>query len=707
MRPAPLLPVSPLAGWVRFAGVLLLLLAACPARAQTERPRETPDSTGSDERVLEDAAERDENDAENLADLLDELRARPLDINTATAAELAGIPAFSALVAGRIVAYRTDRGRFASLPELQQVPGVTEQVYAEARPFLFIGPRGRAAQRRASPYPAVPSLRALRDDLRLDVAQRYGRRLGTSRAERDTAYEGTPERIATRIRLSSGRRLTLAVTLDKDPGERFAWRPETNTYGYDHVTASLALSRFGRAERLVAGDFTASFGQGLVMWRSGGIGKSRDATRGVARSGAGLAGTAASEENRFFRGAGATVLLTPRVSVTAFGSFRTLDATVGGDSSASAFGTTGLHRTESELARKDALEARMAGGAMRYRVGRVEVGAVGAATRFGRPVDPGDDAYRRFAFRGTSTYAASVFGNAAVGGTLVYGELARDADGAFAGTGGVQMGFGRGNEAVLAVRSFSRRFVSLHGDVFGERGGAPANEQGLYAGVRFRATPRVTVQAYADGYRFPWLRYITPRPTSGLDLLASAEHRPHAWLTYYALVRSETREEGARVADAFGREFASVRPETRTSGRLHGEYRFSRRALLRARVEGVRFHADGERALYGFVLYQDVQVEPARPLTLSLRLALFDTDGYDARVYAYEQDLRYSFSVPALSGRGTRAYALARYRLGGPLTLEARYSETRFEDVTSVGSGLDAIPGRTQRDVRVQLLARF
>ena len=68
--------------------------------------------------------------------------------------------------------------------------------------------------------------------------------------------------------------------------------------------------------------------------------------------------------------------------------------------------------------------------------------------------------------------------------------------------------------------------------------------------------------------------------------------------------------------------------------------------------------------------------------------------------------MRYGFSVPALSGRGTRAYVLAR-AARGRLSAEARYAVTRFDDAETVGSGLDTIAGPRGRDVTVQLLARL
>ena len=50
--------------------------------------------------------------------------AGPIDVNTATAAELQALPGIGPSLAAAIVAHRTEHGPFGSLDELQEVPGI-------------------------------------------------------------------------------------------------------------------------------------------------------------------------------------------------------------------------------------------------------------------------------------------------------------------------------------------------------------------------------------------------------------------------------------------------------------------------------------------------------------------------------------------------------------------------------------------------------
>ena len=110
----------------------------------------------------------------------------------------------------------------------------------------------------------------------------------------------------------------------------------------------------------------------------------------------------------------------------------------------------------------------------------------------------------------------------------------------------------------------------------------------------------------------------------------------------------------------------------------------------------------------GFMIYQDLVFKPKIiPLKAQIRLAFFDTDNYDTRIYAYENDVLYAFSVPAYSGRGLRYYFNLSYRINRNFTVWLRFSQTYFVDRDVISSGLAEIDGRTRSEIKVQLRAKF
>ena len=89
----------------------------------------------------------------------------------------------------------------------------------------------------------------------------------------------------------------------------------------------------------------------------------------------------------------------------------------------------------------------------------------------------------------------------------------------------------------------------------------------------------------------------------------------------------------------------------------------------------------------GFIAYQEAAIKPLSfPITATARYAIFDTDGFDTRVFAFETDLFSAVSIPALSGRGSRAYLNLSWRVNKWLRLEGRVEQTnQVRDVTSSG----------------------
>ncbi len=103
---------------------------------------------------------------------------------------------------------------------------------------------------------------------------------------------------------------------------------------------------------------------------------------------------------------------------------------------------------------------------------------------------------------------------------------------------------------------------------------------------------------------------------------------------------------------------------------------------------------------------QDVQVTAGK-LKVSTRFALFDTEDYDNRQYAYEKDVLYAFSLPAYNGRGTRQYLLLQYPLGPHLDLWLRYARTQLRDGDTIGSGLEEIHAPHKSEVKAQVRMSF
>ena len=703
-------------------------------------PREVPEDTlavpdeidGRFEALVEDELAGDPTE---LLELLTALRENPLDVNAATAEELAQIPAFTPALAAAVVRYRERNGPFPSLPLLQQVEGVTPDVYLDARPYLAAGPPLAGPVRVAARFPAAPTAREVVGGLRYSGIQRVQRRLDTPAGylgpDSLRVYPGSPARVYTRLQATYRRQVSVNVTLEKDPGEPFRFDGGTNTYGYDYVSAHAAVLDAGRIDALVVGDYVAEFGQGVALWRASGFGKGPDAVQGPVRSGRGLRPYGSVDENNFLRGTALTVAAHPNLYVSAFASRRALDASVLAPDSADVFdpdlppgaltgqvvtslAADGLHRTDRELARKDALDETLVGGGVEGRLstGRVQgrAGVVATRSRFGAPLGAGTRPDELFDFVGSEATVVSVYADAkARAAGHAFGEVV------CAGGRAASAAWPASGPTWAAARTSSSSGATTPRTSRASTGTRSASGTGS-GGTRPGST---SAPASARRRRGPW----TPTSTSigsrssGSTCRArvGAWRRSAAWSTGRAGTSGRTSRPGRRRAKSAwtwrmrspARQSAGspTRRARRSGSTASGDA--SRSLRLRARVEGSRYAEAGEPTQTGSLVYQDVRWQALGWLRSDVRLTLFNTDGYDARLYAFENDLTGVFSIPALSGRGVRGYVLLTAEPVENLVAQVKLAATWFRNVRRVGSGANTVEGGRVRDLGVQVRYRF
>jgi hypothetical protein len=256
----------------------------------------------------------------------------------------------------------------------------------------------------------------------------------------------------------------------------------------------------------------------------------------------------------------------------------------------------------------------------------------------------------------------------------------------------------------MLFRDYGRDFQGLYSVAFSE-GGSPWNERGVYTGIEIRPNRKWNINAYFDQFRFPWLRYQTDAPAAGFDWLAQVNWRPSRGTEIYVRARHQDRARNT-TDDIDGIDF--VVQVAQTNYRVNATYKVSDAVSLRTRVETVDFQSGSAPLEHGFLMYQDIVHRPlSSPLELTLRFALFETDTYNARVYAYENDLVGVFSIPPYYGRGIRWYAMARLTPLRRVDIWLRYGAFIFQDQDVISSGLQEIPGNMRSDLKAQIRWKF
>ena len=256
----------------------------------------------------------------------------------------------------------------------------------------------------------------------------------------------------------------------------------------------------------------------------------------------------------------------------------------------------------------------------------------------------------------------------------------------------------------VLYRNYGNNYHNLFAQPF-QSGNSTPNEEGLYLGFRLLPFRHVSLDISIYHYRYKWLRYRKSRPSIARDYLFQANFNFDRSVSFYFRYRLREKQEDY---EADYRYFTALQNLLRQEFRIQVEYRLSESFVLKNRLETVNIRGTLLASEYGFLFYQDVLFRPPSiPLELTFRFCLFETKSYNSRIYTYENDLLYTFSVPAFFGKGQRYYLLLRYKIIKQLDLRLRISQTFYPDRFSIGSGYDEIDGNKKTELRIQLIGKF
>lgn len=698
----------------QFVGMLVLMLAlGASMRAQDESP---DFRTNEIDQILELISENLESEDIDFTTLLADLQyhlRHPLNLNRAGREDLQRLVVLNDFQIESLLSHRAQTGPLTAIYELQGVQGFDLRLIQAMLPFV------KVTDSRDQPR---FSWRELREEGTHEAFIRYQRVLeemegyapiadSALAASPNARYVGSPARIFTRYRFRYGKHLSAGVTAEKDAGEQFFG--STQPSGFDFYSAHAYLGEYGPVKHAIIGDYQVQFGQGLTFWTGLAFGKSANIAS-IKRTARTITPFVSAEENNFMRGAATTVAL-GKFEVTAFYSNKRVDANlIAADTlddeqiSASTFSSlqsSGFHRTPGELADKDAITEMNTGGHVRYIRDRFQLGGTVAYTKLGGDFQQPEALYRQFEPIGNPYVVAGFDYQLMVRNVLAFGEVAQRMDGGTAFLNGAIISLDPKFDISLLHRHYDAAYHNPRSNAISESS-RNTNEEGLYLGYEATFSRKWRMTGYIDLFQFNWMRFQAKAPTDGHEWLSQLEFRPKRGFTAYLRYRIETKSEGydlgLQPTDQMG-------DHTRQWVRLNWQYALNKQLTLRNRLEFVHVSLPEGHRETGWLIYQDVVFKPAFPSKwqFKLRYALFDTDGYDSRIYAYEHDVLYSFSVPAYYHRGSRGYLIVGYDLFRGADLTLRLAQTYYQNRQTSGSGLNVIDGATRTEVKLQLRVRI
>ncbi len=626
--------------------------------------------------------------SEEAMEQLAEVAASPINLNQTTREELEALPFLTAIQVEQMMEYVYRYAPLRSIGELKMIASLDYYTRQLLEHFVYVGPE--------QPRRVWPKLS--------DVAK-YGRhtfvasgkvplysRKGDQLSD-STGYRGYKYRHDIRYQFNYNDRIKFGLTAAQDAGEPFF--SDRNRMGYDYYSYYVQLRRMGWLEELNLGMYRVQMGMGLVMNTSFNLGKLAT-LQSMGRTTHMLTAHASRSQGDYLRGAAATVRVARRWLLTAFASYRGVDATLNKDSTVRTLLRDGYHRTQTELDKKNNTYETDLGGSIGYRQGTFHVNLNAVYTHFNRQLIPQQVLYKQYAPTGCDFTNVSVdygYNNSRWG---VSGETAVNEQGAIATINTLNWRTTETLTMMFLHRYYDQRYTALHANSFAE-GSSVQNEHGAYLGAKWQPSRAWLLQGYLDYAHFSWARYRVSNASDAFDALLSAGYGGKTWnadVRYRMRIRQRDNSDTKRLENL---------PEHRL--RLRTAFLLSPQLSLQTQADAVCTWADN--AWQRGVMLNEHATWQWRWLTADAHIGWFCTDSYDARLYQYERSLQYDFSFPAYYGRGLRHSLMLQANVGKRLAAVIKYGTTNYFDRSTIGSGLQQISHSSMTDILLQLRVKI
>jgi hypothetical protein len=595
------------------------------------------------------AADEDDPEAVSIfIDRLHELAENPVKINSASETEISRLFFLSDFQVKALADYIHTSGSLVTVYELAAIPGFDKETAIMMEPFLtleniFVNTSDSARWRNS-------------------IISNFSTRNGTS----ENSYSGSPWRILTKYKLSSGG-FSAGLTMEKDPGEKILTGSPPLP---DFLSGNFSYSGTGLIRRVIIGDFSARFGQGTNI--------NTGMRRGISLSSQGYMSAndeirpyTSTDENRFLRGA-AVQLSFKKIDLALFFSANNCDATLGSSTGSSNnitenFYSGGLHNTGSLLNKKDAVNIKAIGASVSYNMNNMKFGLSLTEDKFSLPVMPDtDNPVKLFDFKGTENKLISIDYNSLIKNILLYGEFSVNDSRKYALVQGISLRPSDRLAFNLLFRSYKTGYSSFYANGPGTATNT-SNETGILGNFTFEAAKHLFISGGSDLQYYPWLKYRCSAPSTGMRHELRVRYLPTEKLTleacyYYRL----------SMIDTPGSDGVPDQDEIITrSYKTTVHYSVNDKFKLGARAD---FKLAEPYKSRGMLIFQELSCNFRRiPVTLWVRYCVFNTRDWSSRIYTYENDLLYSYSIPALAGEGSRSYIMARLKISKFAELRIKY----------------------------------
>ena len=608
------------------------------------------------ENIIEIAEElaADEEDPEAVSvfiDRLQELAENPVKINSAREEEISKLFFLSDFQVKALVDYAHTSGQIVSVYELANIPGFDRETVEMIIPFISLEFKMKND---------TDSVR-----WRTSIISNFSEKPGTN----DSSFLGSGWKIVTKYKFTAGG-FSGGLTVEKDPGEKlFSGTPPLP----DFLSAHIAYSGNGVIKRVIIGDYSARFGQGTNI--NTGIRKGISlVSPGYMSASDEIKPYTSTDENNFLRGIAAEFSI-KNLELSMFFSKNYSDATITASSDSSEdyienFYTAGIHNTTSLLLKKDKVYKLISGIAVSYDFRNLKVGLLWSDTRLSQILKlSGNDPAKINDFTGNRNSLYTVYYNSLIKKIILYGEISADNNRKYA----IVQGFSFRPSDRLSINLIYRHYTPGYTTFLGQgpgSGSKTTNEKGILGSFSYEAAKHLFISGGCDMEHFPWLKYRCSSPSLGVR----KEIKVRYLMSERVIMDASYDYRLSMVDKSDTRGIPDQDKLITRSIKASARYSIHENIILGTRID-YKIANPGESR--GYSLFQEICYSFRHiPLTIWGRYCIFNTCDWSSRIYTYENDILYSYSIPALYGEGSRSYIMAKWKITDFVELRIKYGIT-------------------------------
>lgn len=593
------------------------------------------------EDILDFLLEEDrETDAQALLEYYYDLAQNQIDINSISEQGLKNLLVLTDYQITNLIKYRKEHGAIWSVTQLSLIDGYNIELANFLSNFLSF------KTQRTLYKPKLNSVLIVRASRILEHQEFYDHIPSNENDKSiENRYLGSSYYAKLKFKTNYLDKYALGFTLEKDAGEKFLSKekiPMGDFFSFFVSASNIALNKNRGLiiDKIILGDYSARFGQGLTLWNSFSIGGLLS-PQSFCKQGSTILPYTSSDENNYNRGL-ALCLSFPKIKteLTMLLSYTKIDARIK-DGKYTSIISGGYHNTIGTMATRKTLGQSLGGINIIKEFRKFKIGTSFIMYKYDKENGRLIKDYNKYREHSGAWANGSVDLYAILGKFRLFGELAIDLNGNFAALAGAILEINYKTMLAVHLRDYSERYVASFSNAYtssqycyNQRGIVLSLQRGFAKGFNLLTSGEIVY--------YPYPRYNINESSMSLKLYLKLDYKSSIVNSYLKLSNN----------------YSSYNKANRLS--LKGVLKYNLCQSFSSDIKAEIAYGQNNYSYSSSIGFDYIFLNES--CKIQARLCYYDAKDWFTRLYIYESDMPGSFSSRLLYGKGFTGYLNLRVK---------------------------------------------